>query len=49
MKAAKGVIPVVVGVLFQILTAVGVVVPGDVQAGILSLVTAVLVWVIPNK
>jgi len=49
MKAAKALVPVVIGLLFQVLSATGVVVPGDVQAGILSAVTSILVWWMPNN
>ena len=48
LKSLKAIVPVVVGLVFQVLSFAGVDVPAKFQVAVLSLITSVLVWLVPN-
>ena len=48
-KSLKALVPIVLGLIFQLLGSVGVEIPDDFKVSLLGLVSSVLVWVVPNK
>lgn len=49
MKAAKAIVPIAIGLVFQGLEAFGVEIPSDFKASVIGLVGSILVWLVPNK
>ena len=49
LKSLKALVPIALGLLFQALGAFGVEIPDDFKVSLLGLVTAIFVWIVPNK
>jgi len=48
-KSLKALVPIVVGFVFTILSQFGVNVDPEFQIGVISILTTVIVWLVPNK
>lgn len=48
-KSLKAIVPIVLGLIFQGLGALGVEIPDDFKVSLLGLVSSILVWYVPNK
>ena len=49
MKGAKALVPIVLGFLYTIAAQFGLDLPEDFKVGLISVVTALVVWFVPNK
>ena len=49
MKSLKALVPIILGFAYTIVAQFGIDLPEDFKVGLISVLTAVVVWLVPNK